>query len=114
MEEGESESWLRKTAAMLLGNGRTRFLTALSSSMDNGIPILARASLVTLSWLSCYLNSMEDKGLKSTACSIFVPQMVRSTSYNRALEERVLASFSLLNLVKGPGTVVLAHAYESF
>ncbi|KAK4751200.1 hypothetical protein SAY87_004682 [Trapa incisa] len=106
-EEEEGESWLSKTATILLGNGCNRFLTALSSSIDNGIPVLARASLVTFSWLSRHLNSMGDKDLKSTACSLFIPQMIQSINYDRALEERVLASLSLLNLVKGSGLVNL-------
>ncbi|OWM71744.1 hypothetical protein CDL15_Pgr005932 [Punica granatum] len=61
-------------------------------------------SLVTLSWLSGFLPCMEDKDLKSTACSIFVPQMLESINYDRAPEERVLASLSLLNLAKSSGT----------
>lgn len=99
---------------MLLSDGCTRFLTALSSSIDNGTTVLARASLITLSWLSRYIDSIEDKDLRSTACSTFIPQMIKSMKYDRALEERVLASFSLLNLVKGSGTVGLTQADDLF
>ncbi|XP_031404070.1 putative E3 ubiquitin-protein ligase LIN [Punica granatum] len=109
-KEEESKRWLGRTATVLLRSGHKRFLTALSSSIDNGIPVLARASLVTLSWLSVYLPCMEDKDLKSTACSIFVPQMLESINYDRALEERVLASLSLLNLAKSSGLLNLLFA----
>lgn len=86
-----------------------RFLTALSGAIENGIPVLVRAGVVTVSWLSRFLHVVEDGGLRLGACSILMPPMLKSLNFDRALEERVLASSSLLNLVKASGTCPVSN-----
>lgn len=97
------EIWQRKAAMVLLTIGNGRLLEALSDSMANGIPCLARASLVTVCWMSIGLHSLGDTHLKFKACSVLMTQLVESLNYDRPLEERILASFSLLSLIKGTG-----------
>ncbi|KAI3420484.1 uncharacterized protein J3R85_012792 [Psidium guajava] len=109
-EEEETENWVGKTALVLLRNGRMRFLTALSGAIENGIPVLVRAGVVTVSWLSRFLHLVEDGGLRLGACSILMPPMLKSLNFDRALEERVLASSSLLNLVKASGCLSMLSA----
>ncbi|XP_059658092.1 putative E3 ubiquitin-protein ligase LIN-1 [Cornus florida] len=104
-EDNATENWQRKAAIVLVTSGSKRFLAALSDSISNGIPCLARASLVTVSWISSFLHSVGDENLQSMACSIFVPQLIESLNYDKALEERVLASFSLLSLIKSSDCV---------
>ncbi|XP_021295050.1 putative E3 ubiquitin-protein ligase LIN-1 isoform X2 [Herrania umbratica] len=104
-EEEAIEHWQRKAAIALLNSGNKRFLASLSNSMAKGIPSLARASLLTVSWMSSFLHSVGDKDFQSMACSILVPQLLESSNYNQALEERVLASFSLQRLIKSSGMV---------
>ncbi|XWS16050.1 hypothetical protein CRYUN_Cryun34aG0052600 [Craigia yunnanensis] len=104
-EEEAIEDWQKKAATALLNSGNKRFLAALSNSMAKGIPSLARASLLTVAWMSSFLHSVRDKDFQSMACSILVPQLIESSNYNRALEERVLASFSLQRLLKSSGMV---------
>ncbi|XVF25366.1 hypothetical protein REPUB_Repub13aG0206600 [Reevesia pubescens] len=100
-EEKEAiENWQRKAAIALLNGGNKRFLAALSNSMAKGIPSLARASLLTVAWMSSFLHSVRDKDFQSMACSILVPRLLEYSNYNRALEERVLASFTLQRLIK--------------
>ncbi|XVE51697.1 hypothetical protein DITRI_Ditri02bG0062300 [Diplodiscus trichospermus] len=99
-EEEAIEKWQRKAAIALLNSGNKRFLAALSNSMAKGIPSLARASLLTVAWISSFLHSVRDKDFQSMACSILVPQLLESSNYNQAIEERVLASFSLQQLIK--------------
>ncbi|KAL5731526.1 hypothetical protein ACHQM5_004247 [Ranunculus cassubicifolius] len=99
-EAEETEGWIRKAATVLLMNGNKRLLTALSESIKTGIPCLARASLVTVAWMSSSLQSIEDAALHSMACSLLAPCLLESLNYDRQLEERVLASLSLLRLVK--------------
>lgn len=41
--------------------------------------------------------------MKSMACSILVPQLLKSLNFDKDVEERVLASYSLVNLVKSSG-----------
>lgn len=77
---------------------------ALSDSIANGIPSLARASLVTVSWMSSFLSTVGDENLRNMACSILVPQLLESLNYDKDVEERVLASYSLLSLAKSSGT----------
>ncbi|CAL9016183.1 unnamed protein product [Prunus brigantina] len=106
-EDGEAtENWQRKAAIVLFKSGNRKLLVALSDSIANGIPSLARASLVTVSWMSSFLNTVGDDNLRSMACSILVPHLLESLNYDKDVEERVLASYSLLCLAKSS-----AHEY---
>ncbi|XP_004295479.1 PREDICTED: putative E3 ubiquitin-protein ligase LIN-2 [Fragaria vesca subsp. vesca] len=102
-DEEATENWQRKAAIVLFRSGNKKLLVALSDSIANGIPSLARVSLVTLSWMSSYLSTVGNEHLKSMACSILVPQLLESLKFHKDVEERVLASYSLLNLVKSSG-----------
>lgn len=102
-DDEETETlWQTKTTAVLLQSGKMRFLDALSESIENGIPCLARASLVTISWMSQSVG--EVKHLQPLlAGSVLVPQLLVALGQDNTMEERVLASFSLLNLLKCSG-----------
>ncbi|MBA0658721.1 hypothetical protein Goklo_010905 [Gossypium klotzschianum] len=105
-EEKEAiKNWQRKAAISLLNSGNKKFLAALSNSMTNGIPSLARASLLTVTWMSSFLHSVRDKDFQSMACSVLVPRLLESSNYSRAVEETVLASISLQQLINGSGIV---------
>ncbi|KAM1107773.1 hypothetical protein EV1_004460 [Malus domestica] len=99
-DEAATENWQRKTAIVLFKNGNRKLLVALSDSMANGIPSLARSSLVTVSWMSRFVDAVGDEDLGSMACSVLVPQLLESLNYDRDVEERVLTSYTLLNLAK--------------
>lgn len=100
-EDKTMEIMQRKVAMVLITAGNRSLLEALSDSMANGIPCLARASLVTVCWMSIGLHSLGDTHLKFKACAVLMTQLVESLNYDRPLEERILASFSLLSLIKG-------------
>ncbi|KAI4302894.1 hypothetical protein MLD38_038589 [Melastoma candidum] len=102
-EEEKTRQWQSKTASALLNFGHEKFLLSLSISMENKIPVLSRACLVTLSWLSGFLHMADEKTLQMEVCSIFFPQLLMSLKFDRDLEERVLATVALLNLVKNTG-----------
>lgn len=108
MEEEEAESWQKRKASVLFKNGNKNLLSALADTIANGIPCLARASLITISWMSSYLNLIEDTMLPPMAFSILRQQLLQSLNYDKDVEERVLASYSLLYLVKYSGI------YENF
>ncbi|GMI94134.1 hypothetical protein HRI_003082700 [Hibiscus trionum] len=55
-EEEATENRQRKAGIQLLDSGNKRVLAALSNSMAKGIPSLARASLVTIACMRCFLN----------------------------------------------------------
>ncbi|GMI77790.1 hypothetical protein HRI_001448300 [Hibiscus trionum] len=99
-EEELTENWQRKAAIALLDSGSNRFLAALSNSMAKGVPSLARASLVTIAWMSRFLNSVRHKDFHAMACSILVPRLLESSNPDRVLEERALATFSLQQIIK--------------
>lgn len=102
-EDEEMQNWQRKAAIALLSSGKKRFLLALSDCIANGIPCLARASLVTLSWICSNLHLVSDENLQLEACSTIVPYLIGSLNHDRAPEERVLALFTLLALIKSSG-----------
>ncbi|XP_028803205.1 putative E3 ubiquitin-protein ligase LIN [Neltuma alba] len=102
-EEEEEENWQERVAYAMLKSGHKKLLLGLAESMAHGIPYLSRASLVTVSWMSNYLHLVEDTELPTVASSILMPQLLQSLNYDRDNEERVLASFSLLCLLKASG-----------
>lgn len=116
MEEEEAESWQKRAACVLFKSGNKNLLSALADSIANGIPCLARASLITISWMSSYLNMVEDRKLPPMVFSILRPQLLQSLNYDKDVEERVLASYSLLYLVKYSGlkTCTISQTMPNF
>ncbi|XP_054814220.1 putative E3 ubiquitin-protein ligase LIN isoform X1 [Prosopis cineraria] len=113
IEEEEVESWQERAACAMLKSGNSKKLvSALADSMANGIPCLARASLVTVSWMSNYLHLVQDRELPKMASSILMPQLLQSLNYDRDSEERVLASYSLLCLFKSSGGCDVAWRHK--
>ncbi|KAG4906377.1 hypothetical protein JHK87_055094 [Glycine soja] len=102
-EDDEAESWRRTAANVLLKSGNKNLLSVLSDSAANGVPSLARASLVTISWMSSYLHLVDDRKLPPMALSILMPLLLKYLNYDKDVEARVLASYSLLCLVKISG-----------
>ncbi|KAK1284590.1 putative E3 ubiquitin-protein ligase LIN [Acorus calamus] len=101
-EEKESEDWMRKVTNVLLNSGSKRLLLALSKRVEDGTPRLVRACLVTITWMSASIASSRDANVRSLACLVIMPRLLESLNCDRALEERVLASLSLLSLVRNP------------
>ncbi|GJM90303.1 hypothetical protein PR202_ga06570 [Eleusine coracana subsp. coracana] len=102
-EEKVVEERLKKLALMLLNSGSKRFLMVLSNCISDGISSLVRACLITVTWMSSSLSPLRGcNDFQPLACSILAPALLDSLSYDRVLEERVLASLSLLNVVRHP------------
>ncbi|OEL23408.1 hypothetical protein BAE44_0015574 [Dichanthelium oligosanthes] len=102
-EEKAVEERLKKLALMLLNSGGKRFLMALSNCISDGIPCLSRSCLITVTWMSSSLSPLRGcNDFQPLACSILAPKLLDSLSYDRVLEERVLASLTLLNVVRHP------------
>ncbi|CAO2037301.1 unnamed protein product [Urochloa humidicola] len=102
-EEKVVEERLKKLALMLLNSGGKRFLVALSNCISDGIPSLSRSCLITVTWMSSSLSPLRGcNDFQPLACSVLAPKLLDSLSYDRVLEERVLASLSLLNVVRHP------------
>ncbi|KAE9594813.1 hypothetical protein Lalb_Chr18g0057761 [Lupinus albus] len=104
-KEEEDESWHKRAACILFKSGNKNLLSALADSIANGIPCLASASLVTISWMSNYLHLVKGRKLPQMAFSILWPQLLQSLNYDKDVEERVLASYSLLSLAKNSACV---------
>lgn len=96
-------NWQLKAATVLFNHGHKSLLSALSTSMASCIQSLAKASLITVSWMSRYLFVVRDEKLCLMAPSILVPPLIKYLSYDKDVEDRVLASYSLLNLSKYTG-----------
>lgn len=111
-DEEETEKWQQKVARVLLDSGNERLLAALSDSIANGIPSLARASIITVTWMARILPSVGDENLQSMACSILMPRLLESLDYDKDVEERVLASYSLMSLLKTTGRVSLLSSWD--
>lgn len=95
-------------------SGSEKLIGALGKCISNGIPCLARASLVTVSWMSKFVHTVGDGDiLRSIALSSLVGKLIQSLNHDSTIEERVLASFSLLALSKSSGTYVLGLTKDS-
>ncbi|KAF7078374.1 hypothetical protein CFC21_082822 [Triticum aestivum] len=102
-EEKVVEERLKKLALVLVKTGNKRFLAALSNCISDGIPALVRACLVTVAWMSSSLSPLHGcNTFQPLACSVLAAKLLDRLSYDRVMEERVLASLSLLNLVRHP------------
>ncbi|KAF5779272.1 hypothetical protein HanRHA438_Chr12g0568821 [Helianthus annuus] len=102
--EDEIEHWLRKAAMSLWMSGGKKLIGALGESIANGLPSLARASLVTISWISKFVHTVGDGDvLHSIEFSTLIQHLIQCLNRDNAMEERVLASFSLLSLSKSSG-----------
>lgn len=102
-EEKLVEERQKNLALMLLKSGGRRFLTALSSCISDGTPSLSRSCLVSVAWMSSSLSPLRGcNDFQPLACSVLASKLLDSLSYDRVLEERVLASLSLLNVVRHP------------
>ncbi|KAK7303523.1 hypothetical protein RJT34_14430 [Clitoria ternatea] len=111
-EDEEAESWQTRAACVLFKSGNKNLLSALADSIANGIPCLARASLVTISWMSNRLNLVEDRKFPPMVCSTLRPQLLQSLNYDKDVEERVLASYALLCLIKNSGCVSVLSSLD--
>ncbi|TYK29359.1 putative E3 ubiquitin-protein ligase LIN-2 [Cucumis melo var. makuwa] len=100
-EEEEVVNWQLKAATVLFNHGHKSLLSSLSTSMTSCVrPSLAKACLITLSWMSRYLFVIRDEKLCLMAPSILVPALIKYLNHDKAVEDQVLASYSLLNLGK--------------
>ncbi|XP_059439676.1 putative E3 ubiquitin-protein ligase LIN isoform X2 [Corylus avellana] len=111
-EEKATENWQKKVATVLFNSGKKRLLAGLSDSIANGIPSLARASMLTVTWMASFLHVVGDENLHFMACSILMPRLLESLDYNKDVEERVLASYSLLCLFKSSEHVSLLSSWD--
>ncbi|KAG6638931.1 hypothetical protein CIPAW_10G066100 [Carya illinoinensis] len=111
-EEEVKEDWQRKAATVLVRSGNKRLLAALSESIANGIPSLAQASIITVTWMTSFLHSVGDEDLQSMACSILMPRLLESMDCRKDPKERVLASYSLLNLFKNSECVSMLSSWD--
>ena len=97
------EDWQRKVAVVLLSSGGKRFLSALSNSIANGIPILVQSSLFTVAWMSRIMLPVRNEN----SYSAITPRLTESPHYDRALDGRMNSSFSQKHLIKSSGTMLM-------
>ncbi|XP_071701842.1 putative E3 ubiquitin-protein ligase LIN-2 [Rutidosis leptorrhynchoides] len=103
-EDNAIEHWQRKAAMALWISGGSRLIMAFGEAIANGIPCLARASLVTVAWMSKFVHTAGDNDiLESVEFSALITRLRECLNRDNAIEERVLASFALLSLSKSSG-----------
>ncbi|KAI7739869.1 hypothetical protein M8C21_030230, partial [Ambrosia artemisiifolia] len=102
--EDEIDHWQRKAAMSLWKSGGKKLIGALGESIANGLPCLARASLVTVAWISKFVHTVGDGDvLHSNEFSTLIQHLIQCLNRDNTIEERVLASFSLLSLSNNSG-----------
>ncbi|XP_076960767.1 uncharacterized protein LOC143637207 [Bidens hawaiensis] len=85
-------------------SGGKILIRALSESIANGLACLARASLVTVAWISKFVHTVGDGDVvNSIEFSTLIQHLIQCLNSDNTIEERVLASFSLLSLSKSSG-----------
>ncbi|WCJ32413.1 U-box domain-containing protein 24 [Euphorbia peplus] len=106
-EEETISEWLRNLSTSLLNDGKRSFLDAISKCLSSGNSDLVKASLITVTWLSCALSSLSHSEMHLSAFSVLISGLKESLENSEQIEHKVLASMSLLNFTKIPECRVL-------
>ncbi|XP_078428712.1 putative E3 ubiquitin-protein ligase LIN-1 [Wolffia australiana] len=99
-EEAEMEDWRKRFSSIFLRRRGERFSSSLSKCLASGIPSLARSCLVMVTWTSMSISASLKSPHLAVAWSPLVPALLDRLSRDRAMEERVLAAFSLRNIIQ--------------
>ncbi|KAL3519153.1 hypothetical protein ACH5RR_021742 [Cinchona calisaya] len=103
-EEKARENWLANLSASLLGDGNKSFLEAIARCLVSEIPDLVRVCLTTVAWLSSALASLSEAEFQLSAFSALISGLKGCLMNGELVEHKILASMSLLNFSKFPGT----------
>ncbi|XP_065861720.1 putative E3 ubiquitin-protein ligase LIN-1 isoform X2 [Euphorbia lathyris] len=106
-EEETINEWLRNLSTSLINDGKRSFLDAISKCLASRNSDLVKASLITVTWLSCALSSLYDAEMHLSAFSALISGLKESLENSEQIEHKVLASISLLNFTKIPECRVL-------
>lgn len=102
-EQTAREKWLVSLSASLLGDGTKSFLDAVSKCLSLGNSDLVRVCLTTVAWLSFSLASIHDTKFQLFAFSALISPLKQCLEYGELVEQKILASLSLLNFSTIPG-----------
>ncbi|KAI3449899.1 hypothetical protein Pfo_006564 [Paulownia fortunei] len=94
-EENAREKWLLSLSASLLGDGKS-FLDTLSKCLSLGNSDLVRVCLTTVAWLSSSVASLPDTKFQLCAFSALISPLKQCLQYGELVEQKILASLSLL------------------
>ncbi|KAL3828143.1 hypothetical protein ACJIZ3_016945 [Penstemon smallii] len=106
-EEEARGKWLVSLSASLIGDGKRSFLEAVAKCLSLGDSDLVRVCLTTVAWLSSSVVSLSETEFQLYAFSILISPLKNCLKYAELVEQRILASFSLLNFSKIPECRVL-------
>ncbi|CAK9147263.1 unnamed protein product [Ilex paraguariensis] len=98
------EEWLTNLSASLLGDGKKSFLEMLSRCLGSGKVDVVRVCLTTVAWLSSTLPSFPDAEFQLSAFSALISRLKQILENGERIEHKILASMSLLNFSKIPGS----------
>lgn len=102
-EEQKNEEWLRNLASILIDNGKSSFLEAISKPIHSRSLELERACLVTLAWLSKATSPFDVEFKLSKAFSTLIYSLKDTLQKANEVEHKIFASMALLNFSKIPG-----------
>ncbi|ONH99153.1 hypothetical protein PRUPE_6G014500 [Prunus persica] len=99
-EDNSIEDWLRNLTVTLLGNGKKSFLETLSKCLGSENLDLMRVCLITAEWLSRALSSLSGSEFQLTAFSSLIFPLKERLKNGEQVEQKILASVSMLNFSK--------------
>ncbi|BFG33468.1 hypothetical protein CerSpe_197420 [Prunus speciosa] len=99
-EDNSIEDWLRNLTVTLLGNGKKSFLETLSKCLGSENLDLMRVCLITAEWLSHALSSLSGSEFQLTAFSSLIFPLKERLKNGEQIEQKILASVSMLNFSK--------------
>ncbi|KAM2691327.1 hypothetical protein EV2_005741 [Malus domestica] len=102
LDEGEnsSEDWLRNLTVSLLGYGKKSFVETLSKCLGSENLELIRMCLITVEWLSRALSSLPGSEFQLSAFSSLIFPLKQCLKTSEQVEQKILASMSMLNFSK--------------
>ncbi|KAI4340556.1 hypothetical protein MLD38_025380 [Melastoma candidum] len=96
-EELGNQLWVKNLLLSLLGSGKKSFMYAISRCFSSGDAEFARVCLTTVACLSFALSSLSEAEFHLSAYSTLVPLLKGKLENGDHIEDKILASFSLLN-----------------
>lgn len=102
-EECANEEWFRNLSAALVGSGKRSFLEAISNGLGSGNSDLVTACLTTVAWLTDVLSSPTNAEFQLLTFGTLISRLKQILENGAQVENKVLASISLLNFSKISG-----------
>ena len=106
--------WEKRIAFVLCNHDNGAIFKALEECLRSKSVEMAKACLVTATWLMHMLSRPPETGVKMIASRCLLDQFVEVLYSSRNLEEKVLATLALKSFISDPGDSQSASCFQLY